>query len=72
MADTVDPREQTIARLLDVAGLPSSPERVAVLVPQFEAWLDGSRELCQKMSAPAYQEVTPITVLTHPAIQTGE
>lgn len=71
-ADHVDPSEQTVARLIEVAGLPSSSERIAALVPQFAVWLDGSRELCQKMSAPEHQEMTPITVLTHPSIQTGE
>lgn len=70
--DTVDRVEQTVTRLAEAAGLAMSPERVAALAPQFTAWLEGSRELCQKMSSSAHQQVTPITVLTHPAVGNGE
>lgn len=67
MADTAHPAEETVARLAEAAGLPLPRERAAALAGQYTAWLEGSRELSEKMSARRHLEVTPITVLTHPA-----
>jgi hypothetical protein len=72
MTDNADPAEQAVAHLAAVAGMPLPPERIVALAPQFTAWLDGARELCEKMNSPQHLEVTPITTLSHPTNPTGE
>ncbi len=59
-----------VRTLATVADLPLSEDRLKGAAELLTAWLPAANELSHKMSAPEYDGLMPITVLTHP--QSGE
>lgn len=65
--------EQGLLALAQAAGLPLAEERAALLAPQLNDWLVAANELNDKMSAPKYLALMPVTIFTHPTVtETGE
>ena len=54
-----------IAALAAAAGLPLTPQRIAVVQPILAVWLADSVALNTLMQAEAYRDVAPITMLRH-------
>lgn len=68
MSEPVTPKQ--VRTLAAVAELPLDEERLSLAAELLTAWLPAANELSRTMSAAEYDELMPITVLTHP--QTGE
>ena len=47
------------------ASLNLSPDRLTAVESILAAWLPAARELSLKMSAPAHQDLLPVTVFAH-------
>ena len=47
------------------ASLDLSPDRLAAVESILAVWLPAARELSLKMSAPAHQDLLPVTVFAH-------
>ena len=58
-----------VERLAAVADLPLTAGRRTAVSDTLSAWLPGVNELSRKMSDPAHQTVTPVTVFTHPPVE---
>lgn len=60
-----------VQALADHAALPLAPERLGPVADVLMAWIDGANALSEKMSAPRFAAVTPITGLLQ-TVQHGE
>jgi hypothetical protein len=58
--------ETLVRQLADVAALPLTQARVTAVAAILGAWLPEANALSEKMSAPRYKGLGPITVFTHP------
>jgi hypothetical protein len=58
--------EQDVKALSDVAGLPLSQERMALVAPLLSTWLEAANELSGMIAAPEHRALVPITVVRHP------
>jgi hypothetical protein len=58
--------EDDVRSLAATADLPLSEDRLGAVAELLGSWLPAANELSRKMSAPAYLETMPITVLVHP------
>jgi hypothetical protein len=58
--------EALVRQLADVAALPLAQARVTAVTAILGAWLPEANALSEKMSAPKYMGLVPVTVFTHP------
>ena len=67
MTERIEVDEATVRALADLAELPLTEGREALLAPQLSEWLTAANELNRKMSEPKHWTVTPATVFVQPS-----